>query len=207
MTLLSDITAKVKSTRLVPPTEEEQSLSKQKINKSDEPQSKPKRPVLEITSYDRFTPPSPTPDLEYDCRITNNPSSQLRKTCTGLDAILQDELMGRSSFSDMVSRAEGDIRRLMEVKDVRAMRAGETAIVRVGCLCGSGHHRSVAFAEKLGQIQWCEQGEWEVKVQHRDLTSGVEEMKRIRSEKSRMREENKEKGTDANVQEWQCKDV
>ena len=90
----------------------------------------------------------------------------------------------------------------MEVEDVRASRAGETAIVRVGCLCGSGHHRSVAFAEKLGQVRWCEQGEWEVRVKHRDLTSGVEEMKRVRSEKSRLREG---KGKEGERKE-ECKD-
>ncbi|KAJ5065138.1 hypothetical protein J3E74DRAFT_169891, partial [Bipolaris maydis] len=174
-----------------PPTEKETSSSKQNLDSSKQSQPEPKRPVLEITSYDRFTPPSPTPDLEYDCRITNNPSEELRKTCTGLDAILQEELMSRSSFSNMVTRAESDIRRLMELEDVRALRTGETAIVRVGCLCGSGHHRSVAFAEKLGQVQWCEQGKWEVRVSHRNLTSGVEQMKRIRGEKSKMRE-NKE---------------
>ncbi|EUC45445.1 hypothetical protein COCMIDRAFT_95544 [Bipolaris oryzae ATCC 44560] len=191
MTIISDIASKVKSIRLVPPTEEEISSSKRNLDSSKQSQPEPKRPVLEITSYDRFTPLSPTPDLEYDCRITNNPSEELRKTCTGLDAVLQEELMSRSSFSNMVTQAESDIRRLMEVEDVRTLRSGETAIVRVGCLCGSGHHRSVAFAEKLGQVQWCEQGEWEVRVSHRNLTSGVEETKRIRGEKSK-RKENKD---------------
>lgn len=191
MTIISGIASKVKDIHLVPPTEEETSSSKQNLNSSKQSHPEPKRPILEIMSYDRFTPPSPTPDLEYDCRITNNPSEELRKKCTGLDAILQEELMSRSSFSNMVTRAESDIRRLMEVEDVRALRADETAIVRVGCLCGSGHHRSVAFAEKLGQVQWCEQGEWEVRVSHRNLTSGVEETKQVRSEKSKRRE-NKE---------------
>lgn len=196
MAMLSNIASKVKDMRLVPPTEEEEEeeekQEKEKASSSEhngkdanEPGPTPKRPILEITSYDRFTPPSPTPDVEYDCRVTHNPSAQVRKTCTGLDAMLQEELMSRSSFSDLVSRAEGDIRRLMEVKDVRASREGERAIVRVGCLCGSGHHRSVAFAERLGKVRWCEQGEWEVRVKHRDLTVGVEEMKRVRSEKRR----------------------
>jgi RNase adaptor protein for sRNA GlmZ degradation len=192
MAILADIASKVKNTRLIPPTEEELSAAKEdhKGSKPSETQKR-QRPILEITSYDRFTPPSPKPDLEYDCRMTENPSRQIRKTCTGLDSILQDELMHRDSFSDVVTRAEDDIRRLMEVKDVRASREGEVAIVRVGCLCGSGHHRSVAFAEQLGKVKWCEDDEWEVKVVHRDLTDGVEEMKRVRSEKSKQDEREK----------------
>lgn len=199
MTILSSLASKLKDTRLVPPTEEEIHSSTQEAKNSEEPPSEPKRPILEITSYDRFTPPSPKPDLEYDCRITNNPSNEIRKTCTGLDIALQDELMGRSSFSGLVERAEQEIRNLMEVEDVRASREGKTAVVRVGCLCGSGHHRSVALAEKLGQVQWCEKGEWEVSVKHRNLTSGVEEMKRVRSEKSRGKQE-KGKGKESKTE-------
>jgi RNase adaptor protein for sRNA GlmZ degradation len=193
MAILADIASKVENTRLIPPTEDELSAAKEdhKGSKPSETQKR-QRPILEITSYDRFTPPSPKPDLEYDCRMTENPSRQIRKTCTGLDSILQDELMHRDSFSDVVTRAEDDIRRLMEVKDVRASREGEVAIVRVGCLCGSGHHRSVAFAEQLGKVKWCENDEWEVKVVHRDLTDGVEEMKRVRSEKSKQDEREKQ---------------
>ena len=95
--------------------------------------------------------------------------------------------MRHDSFSDMYSRAEGDIRRLMEVKDVRAAREGEVAVVKVGCMCGSGHHRSVAFAEKLGKVEWPEG--WEVRVEHRDLTEGVRGVKRDRGEKNRREEE------------------
>lgn len=204
--MLSNLASKVKDVRLVPPTEKEISSSTQETKSSEETPSKPRRRILEITSYDRFTPPSPKPDLEYDCRITNNPSSEIRRTCTGLDAALQDELMGRSSFSALVERAEHEIRNLMEVEDVRASRADKTAIVRVGCLCGSGHHRSVALAEKLRQVRWCEQGEWDVSVKHRDLTSGVEEMKREKREKSRGKEgKGKEKGSQADVKQEECR--
>jgi RNase adaptor protein for sRNA GlmZ degradation len=193
MAILTDIASKIKNTRLIPPTEGELSAAKEDNHGSKPSESqKRQRPILEITSYDRFTPPSPKPDLEYDCRMTENPSRQIRKTCTGLDSILQDELMHRDSFSDVVTRAEDDIRRLMEVKDVRASREDEVAIVRVGCLCGSGHHRSVAFAEQLGKVKWCEDDEWEIKVVHRDLTDGVEEMKRVRSEQSQQDEREKQ---------------
>ena len=185
MAILSDIASKVKNIRLVPPTEDELSASKENNQDSAPSQTqKRQRPILEITSYDRFTPPSPKPDLEYDCRVTENPSRQIRKTCTGLDSTLQDELMQREAFSDTVARAEEDIKRLMEIKDVRASREEEVAIVRVGCLCGSGHHRSVAFAEQLGKVKWSEDDSWEIKIVHRDLTKGVEEMKRVRGEES-----------------------
>jgi RNase adaptor protein for sRNA GlmZ degradation len=192
MNTLSDMASKVKDIRLVPSPERNTSSEKKEkkeegsqnenCNKeSNKSQQQQRHPILQITSYDRFSPPSPKPDLQYDCRATQNPSRQIRKTCTGLDSPLQDELMRRDSFHDLYERAEADIRRLMEVKDVRASREGEVAIVRVGCLCGSGHHRSVAFAEKLGEIVWPEG--WEVRVEHRDLTEGVEEVKRMRSEK------------------------
>jgi hypothetical protein len=85
----------------------------------------------------------------------------------------------------------------MDVNDVRAARKGEVATVRVGCLCGSGHHRSVAFAEKLGEVKW--PVEWEVRVEHRDLTEGVRELKRERSEKSREDAEENEKMAEDNI--------
>ncbi|KAG9194434.1 hypothetical protein G6011_04469 [Alternaria panax] len=189
MTVLSDIALAVKDTRLVPPTEDEIASTTEENQGSET--SQPQRPILEITSYDRFTPPSPKPDLEYDCRMTQNPSQQTRKTCTGLDSTLQDELMRRDAFSDIVTCAENDIRRLMAVKDVRASRVGETAMVRVGCLCGSGHHRSVAFAEQLGKVRWSEDDAWEIRVVHRDLTEGVKETKKMRSEKSKRKRSEK----------------
>lgn len=169
--------SKIKGMQLVPPSTEKND------DKENQPstQETQRRPILQISSYDRFTPPSPNPDLQYDCRVTNNPSREMRQTCTGLDDRLQDELMHRTTFNDLCSRAEDDIRRLMEVKDARASREGESAVLRVGCLCGSGHHRSVAFAEQLGKIDWPE--EWEVKIEHRDLTEGVEELKKARNEK------------------------
>jgi RNase adaptor protein for sRNA GlmZ degradation len=181
MSVLSNVASKVKDIRLVPPTDNEAMSVKENHNTQQPSERQKRRPILEITSYDRFTPLDPKPDLEYDCRATNNPSRQARLTSTGLNDSLQDELMRRDSFSDMYSRAAEDIWRLMEVKDARASRDGEVAVVRVGCLCGSGHHRSVAFAEQLGKIKWPE--EWDVRVEHRDLTEGVEETKRIRGEK------------------------
>ncbi|KAJ9130885.1 hypothetical protein NKR19_g9719 [Coniochaeta hoffmannii] len=43
----------------------------------------------------------------------------------------------------------------------------ERPTLRVGMFCVRGRHRSVAFAEELGQREWPR--EWEVRVVHRDL--------------------------------------
>ncbi|KAH8910189.1 hypothetical protein BR93DRAFT_463085 [Coniochaeta sp. PMI_546] len=43
----------------------------------------------------------------------------------------------------------------------------ERPTLKVGVFCVRGRHRSVAFAEELGQRSWPK--EWEVKVVHRDL--------------------------------------
>ncbi|OCK83925.1 hypothetical protein K432DRAFT_157141 [Lepidopterella palustris CBS 459.81] len=40
-------------------------------------------------------------------------------------------------------------------------------ILRVGCNCALGHHRSVAFVEELAQRNW--PPEWHIEVIHRDL--------------------------------------
>ncbi|KAF1846835.1 uncharacterized protein K460DRAFT_243882, partial [Cucurbitaria berberidis CBS 394.84] len=136
-------------------------------------------PTLQITSYDRFTPPDPKPDLEYDCRLTKIPPRQVRLVHTGLDDKLQDELMSRDEFHDLLKRAEEEIRKLMDSRKARAKGEDDAAVLRVGCLCGSGHHRSVAFAEQLGKIEWPER--WDVRVNHRDLTDEVREEKRSKA--------------------------
>jgi hypothetical protein len=65
MAILSDIASTVKDIRLVPPTEDE--TSSQKENDKSQ-QSQQRRPLLEITSYDRFTPPvSTVPSKKNSC--------------------------------------------------------------------------------------------------------------------------------------------
>ncbi|KAJ9655868.1 hypothetical protein H2201_008706 [Coniosporium apollinis] len=49
--------------------------------------------------------------------------------------------------------------------------SNEAAILRVGCLSGSGHPGSVAFAEELARREW--PWGWAVRVECRDLTSKV----------------------------------
>jgi len=185
MSILSSMSATVKDIK-IPPAEKDSS-SKDHESASTTPEPRYTKPTLLVQSYNRLTPPDPQPDLEYDCRATKNPLKKTRLSHTGLDDELQDELMDRADFSDLVSDAEVEIRKLMEVKDARAKGEDEVAVVRVGCLCGSGHHRSPAFAEQLGKIDW--PTEWDVKIEHRDLSHGVEEEKRAYLERSERKEE------------------
>jgi RNase adaptor protein for sRNA GlmZ degradation len=188
MSILSSISATVTDIH-IPPAEKDSSANnhKQASPKATALQRRYDKPTLLIQSYNRHTPPDPQPDLEYDCRATKNPLRKTRLSHTGLDDELQDELMDRTDFSDLVSDAEVEIRKLMEVKDARAKGEDEVAVVRVGCLCGSGHHRSPAFAEQLGKIDWPK--DWDVRTEHRDLTHVVEEEKRAYLEKDQKKEE------------------
>ena len=202
MSLLSNIKSKVENFRVVPPTDSDSdppSHTNQEQYSKEESSTPPQQqhqPTLKIISYNRITPPDPKPDLEYDCRMTKNPARRAAQTHTGLDSSVQDELMSRDEFHDLIDRAEGDIRRLMEVKEARAKGEDDAAVLRVGCLCGSGHHRSVAFAEQLSKIEW--PSEWEVMVSHRDLTDGVKEEKKERERDAvqarKTTEEGKERG-------------
>ena len=184
MSLLSSLKSKVEDIRLIPPTKDPPNDNDERSPDPSKPQRQ-HQPTLQITSYDRFTASDPKPDLEYDCRMTKNPARQARQTHTGLDDKVQDELMKRNEFSDLIDLAEEEIRKLMEVSVARAKGEDDAAIVRVGCLCGSGHHRSVAFAEQLGKIEW--PADWHVSVDHRNLTEGIKEEKREK-EKTAVRE-------------------
>ena len=67
----------------------------------------------------------------------------------------------------------------MQERDLR----GQVMILRVGCLCGSGHHRSVAFAEILAKVKW--PAGWRVEVHHRDLTEADKDRKEGLREEAR----------------------
>ncbi|KAF2730423.1 hypothetical protein EJ04DRAFT_579891 [Polyplosphaeria fusca] len=56
----------------------------------------------------------------------------------------------------------------------------EATVLRVGCKCALGHHRSVAFVSELAARPWPK--EWEVRIIHRDLAK-----KRAGSERSRQK--------------------
>ncbi|KAH7077202.1 hypothetical protein FB567DRAFT_144896 [Paraphoma chrysanthemicola] len=47
------------------------------------------------------------------------------------------------------------------------MVSHEGPVLRVGCFCALGHHRSVAFVEELARLKWPR--EWRVEVVHRDI--------------------------------------
>jgi RNase adaptor protein for sRNA GlmZ degradation len=99
---------------------------------------------------------------------------------------LQNELVSRDDFNEQLSRAEKEIRELMEKRKVECRGDKEDApVVTVGCRCGSGHHRSVAFAEELRKIEWPEG--WQIEVAHHNLTP---EVKRFKKEiRDKVREE------------------
>lgn len=178
MSLLSSISLTTKDIRLVPPTNGPSSGTDGSGEK-DTPGAKgagSRAPHLMIQSYNRFVPPDPTPDLEFDCRVTQNPARELRRSHTGADHELQNELMNCSDFSNLLLHAEAEIRKMMEIRIARSEDETERVTVRVGCLCGSGHHRSPALAELLGEIEW--PSDWEVDVEHRDLDEATKKEKR-----------------------------
>lgn len=78
------------------------------------------------------------------------------------------------------------------MRQLRVMReGGKPPLLRVGCFCGSGHHRSVAFAEALAKERWPEG--WNVKVVHRDLTEQVKRMKAKKRKEIRERLEERKR--------------
>lgn len=175
--MLSTLKSQITAINLVPPTTATEHI-KQSTDTNGRDKSVSKtisdQPTLLITSYDRFTPPHPRPDLEYDCRTTANPSREIRASNTGIDEDLQSVLLDRDEFSDMLARAVEEVYQLMEERKKlveREARDNASITVRVGCLCGSGHHRSVAFAECLKKKKW--PSDWKVEVTHRDLTDEV----------------------------------
>ncbi|KAK6954631.1 hypothetical protein Daesc_004598 [Daldinia eschscholtzii] len=133
---------------------------------------------LYIISHDRHTELSPPPDLLYDLRCVPNPPKATRETHTGQSPQIRDGLMHDPKFRELLEEAKAEIHGAMQAAE--EMEEEDETAVRVGCLCGSGHHRSVAFSEHLAQMEWPE--DWEVELQHRDL---VPEVKR---EKKRERE-------------------
>lgn len=56
----------------------------------------------------------------------------------------------------------------------------EAAVLHVGCLCRSGHHRNVAFSELLVARAWPDG--WEPELKQHDLTA---EIKRGKEEKQK----------------------
>ncbi|KAI8959041.1 hypothetical protein F5Y11DRAFT_350890 [Daldinia sp. FL1419] len=135
--------------------------------------------MLYITSHDQDTILSPPPDLLFDLRSVPNPPKAMRETHTGQSHQVHDSLMQEPTFRELLERAKTEIHGAMQAAE--EMQEDETA-VRVGCLCGSGHHRSVAFSEQLAQMEWPDG--WAVALTHRDLTP---EVKRVKEREREMR--------------------
>ncbi|KAF2137067.1 uncharacterized protein K452DRAFT_291858 [Aplosporella prunicola CBS 121167] len=135
--------------------------------------------TLYITSYDRNTPPSPKPALEYDVRLARNPVKHLRDLHTGLSQRVQDVLSTDARFEELFACAVGEIgETMLQIDGYERTRGGAKNGKR------DSVQEGVAFAEKLGMHPWPEG--WEVKVEHRDLSDEV------RGEKARNREVQRE---------------
>lgn len=130
--------------------------------------SSTKHPTLRIISYNH-DPPCTPPDLQYDVRRIHNPPHEIRAAHTGLSKVTREHLLKDDLYRATVERAEAQIREEMD-KKLQGEGEGD-ATVRVGCMCGSGHHRSVALAQELREREWPE--DWDVEVDHRNLTDEV----------------------------------
>lgn len=134
----------------------------------ESPTSSNKHPTLRIISYNHDPPDTP-PDLQYDVRRIPNPPHEARSVHTGLSKAMREYLLKNDFYRATVERAEAQIR---EEMDKKLEGEGEGPVtVRVGCMCGSGHHRSVALAEEIKEREWPE--DWDVEVDHRNLTDEV----------------------------------
>lgn len=154
--------------------------------------SQPK--TLCIVSRDRHTEQSAPLDLEYDLRDVPNPPRSTRRLHTGLSKSLREQLLEHPQFRAKLEQAESEIKSAMterrawvaeqsqpsdETEDAAPSNNGDAEdpfLLRVGCLCGSGHHRSEAFAEELARRDW--PSDWNVELRHRDLPRRVRDQKR-----------------------------
>ncbi|KAI1762420.1 hypothetical protein GGR53DRAFT_468302 [Hypoxylon sp. FL1150] len=158
-----------------------------------------RKKTLSIVSHDRHAALSPAPDLLYDLRGVPSPPLEDRERYTGHSSVIRDVLLQEPQYCALLEAAEKEIRGAMrtiarreaegkdvgedEGKDVgKDEREGEgdgegegDITLRVGCLCGSGHHRSVAFSEQLAMVEWPR--DWQLELTHRDLTPEVQRRK------------------------------
>lgn len=152
--------------------------------------------VLQIVSHDTKSELSPPMDFDYDLRTVPNPPREIRKKHTGVSRRLCEQLLEQPRFRATLEQAEADIRTetarraslgsIDSEGEQRKQGGGgddddddangsPPAVLRVGSMCGSGHHRSVAFAELLARKEWPE--DWKVELSHRDLTEDVKKHK------------------------------
>ncbi|KAI6084723.1 hypothetical protein F4821DRAFT_242182 [Hypoxylon rubiginosum] len=89
--------------------------------------------------------------------------------------------MQEPRYCALLEAAEADIRGAMKTVAGKEDRGDEDITLRVGCLCGSGHHRSVAFSEQLAMVEWPR--DWQLELTHRDVTLDVKRRKAIERRK------------------------
>lgn len=88
--------------------------------------------------------------------------------------------VGGVAKQNRVSSSEHGVGEEMGGEEEGGGGGGEAAVLHVGCLCRSGHHRSVAFSELLVARDWPDG--WELELKQRDLTA---EIKRGKEEKQK----------------------
>ena len=155
------------------------------------------QPTLIVYSHGRTPPLQPPPDLKYDLRDIPNPPRALRYVSDGRSVRLREHLLSDPVFVSRLDRVEREIRDAMKTKlqehaarksdqngsnnrshhsnvaevddDLDEAEAGQPTevLLRVGCNCALGHHRSVAFVCELAARAWPK--DWVVEVVHRDL--------------------------------------
>jgi hypothetical protein len=122
--------------------------------------------VLLLTSHAHSPPLQPPAQLQYNLRSIENPPKSIRDSYTGVSKRLREHLQGHQDFTNLLDRAETEIRAAMSGLDVTT---SDGTVLSVAAFCARGHHRSVGFIEELAARTW--PSGWEVRVVHRDLHS------------------------------------
>ncbi|KAJ9656531.1 hypothetical protein H2198_004880 [Neophaeococcomyces mojaviensis] len=139
---------------------------------------------LRIVSHGRANGPLNDPEdgeemLKFSVRDVPNPPAKLRKNYTGLSPRMRKEI-----FSDKIARNKYDT---IVTEMEKMMQSMETAVAYddahkdevdepaattliISIQCEEGKHRSVSYAEELGQS--AKRKDWAISIEHRDLGVG-----------------------------------
>lgn len=105
-------------------------------------------------------------DLVFDVRFLPNPFYvDNLKNLTGLDADVQDYVMGFKESEEFLSMLENMLRFLIP----NYIKEGKYQLV-IAIGCTGGHHRSVTLAEHL--YKRLEKGDYGITLSHRDISNG-----------------------------------
>ncbi len=137
--------------------------------------------ILLLTSHAHSPPLQPPAQLKYDLRCIENPPKALRDSHTGLSKRLREHLRSHQDFTDLLERAEAEIKTAVSALDE------DPPVLSVAAFCARGHHRSVAFVEELAAREW--PTGWEVRAVHRELENGRARQGRQRKGRRGNREE------------------